>query len=80
VKRLIGFVVRAVLAFPVAVVVTLLLTPVWRWLERVSAVESIGHSGPAARCFVLIYLATLALGLLPAAKRAKSASEPARSN
>jgi hypothetical protein len=77
---LVGFVVRAVLAFPVAVIVTLLLTPAWRWLERVSAVESIGHSGPAAWCFVVIYLAILALGLLSAAKRSKSASEPPRSN
>jgi hypothetical protein len=40
---------------PVALVATFLLLPFWRWIERVSGVESIGHSGPAAWCFVVTY-------------------------
>ena len=43
------------LALPVAFVVTFLLGPFWDWFERVSGIESLGHSGPADWCFVAIY-------------------------
>ena len=45
------------IAIPVAVVATILLLPLWRWVEASSGIESIGHSGPAEWC----YLAVLAL-------------------
>ncbi|HEY5717055.1 MAG TPA: hypothetical protein VIS52_01090 [Motiliproteus sp.] len=43
-------------AFPLAFALVLLLLPLWRWIEATFAVESIGHSGPAAWCFWLIYV------------------------
>jgi hypothetical protein len=32
---------------------TLLLLPLWTWVEAFTGVESIGHSGPATWCFVV---------------------------
>jgi len=45
----------AIVGAPVAVVVTLLLLPFWRWLEETSGIESVGHSGPADWCFMTVY-------------------------
>ena len=39
-------------AVPVALAVTLLLYPVWSWLERTTGIESVGHSGPAGWCYL----------------------------
>jgi len=44
-----------VLSAPIAVVLTLLLLPFWRWLEETSGIESVGHSGPADWCFIAVY-------------------------
>lgn len=44
---------------PVAVLLTFLATPLWRWLEHVTGIESVGHSGPAEWCFVAAYLGAL---------------------
>ena len=51
------FVVMAVLlcALPVGAGVTFLLTPLWRWIEAEISLESIGHSGPAPWCFLVVY-------------------------
>lgn len=59
---LISFVI-AIVALPVAGLLTFLLTPFWRWLESNMHVESIGHSGPATWCFVAIYIVTLLTAL-----------------
>ena len=48
-----------VTATPLSLLVTLLLLPVWRWLESASGIESIGHSGPAEWCYLLTFLACL---------------------
>lgn len=42
-------------SLPLALVTTIILAPFWRWLEAVSGVESIGHSGPSDWCFWTIY-------------------------
>lgn len=34
--------------------VTILLVPLWRWIEETYGIESIGHSGPAEWCFWLV--------------------------
>ena len=48
---------------PLGVVVTLALLPMWRWLEERYAIESVGHSGPAAWCYLVSILGCLlALG------------------
>jgi len=46
----------AIILLPVAIVVTIMLVSFWSWLERVSGIESIGHSGPADWCYPTIYL------------------------
>ncbi len=40
---------------PVAVVITFFTFPFWRWFEETSGIESIGHSGPAEWCYLLVY-------------------------
>lgn len=48
-------------AAPVALVGTILLTPLWRAVESKLRIESIGHSGPAGWCFVATYIAVALL-------------------
>jgi len=61
-----GLVIAAITAIciPVAVVVTLLLHPLWRWIEARYGVEAIGHSGPAEWAYYLILVLFLAPALL----------------
>ncbi|ANG62837.1 hypothetical protein A8C75_10315 [Marinobacterium aestuarii] len=40
---------------PLALLLTLLLMPLWSWLEAGLAIELVGHSGPASFCYVLVY-------------------------
>ena len=53
-----------VVAVPVALAVTLLLYPVWSWLERTTGIESVGHSGPAGWCYLAIWVPMAAALLL----------------
>lgn len=57
------------LGIPLAFVATLLLHPFWTWFEARTGIESMGHSGPAAWCFVAVYLSML-LACLVGAHRA----------
>ena len=43
--------------------VTILLVPLWRWIEADYGIEAIGHSGPAEWCFFLVYAVVVALAL-----------------
>lgn len=52
-----------IVAIPIAAIATFLLLPLWRWIERVLGVESVGHSGPATWCFVVTYGGVFAAGL-----------------
>lgn len=58
-KKALIFLAVCVAAAPMAVVVTLLLIPFWRWFEEKTGVESIGHSGPADWSFALVYFLIL---------------------
>jgi hypothetical protein len=50
---------------PASVLFTLLLMPLWRWLEQNFGIESVGHSGPAEWCFGAMFVAcVVALGSL----------------
>ena len=51
----------ALIAIPVAVLLTLLLIPFWSWLEATTGIESIGHSGPAGWCVVGVYLVVITI-------------------
>jgi hypothetical protein len=60
-----------------AAVGTFLLVPWWRWLEARTGIELIGHSGPATRCFVAVYLLLLlASAGVWLAERPRSRSHP----
>jgi hypothetical protein len=61
-----GLVIAAitVVCMPVSFFVTVLLHPLWRWIEARYGVEAIGHSGPAEWCFYLVLVLLLAPCLL----------------
>ncbi|MEQ1511221.1 MAG: hypothetical protein ABL934_00925 [Lysobacteraceae bacterium] len=46
------------LSVPVSVATTLLLLPLWSWIEAHWGLESLGHSGPADWCYFAIYATT----------------------
>ena len=53
-----------VLLLPATLVVTFMLFPLWSWIEDAFGRESVGHSGPAEWCFILV-LALLAASVIP---------------
>ena len=62
-------VVVLLISVPTSIVATLLLLPLWRWIEASSGLESIGHSGPAEWCYLAVFALAalgswLALGML----------------
>jgi hypothetical protein len=61
-KRVFALGLIALLSVPLTLILTLILSPFWRWVEAVSGIESIGHSGPANWCFVAIFVVVLSLG------------------
>jgi len=50
------------LCLPVAVLLTLVLLPVWPRLGAALGVAAVGPSGPAVWCFVLVYAVLAATG------------------
>jgi phosphotransferase system glucose/maltose/N-acetylglucosamine-specific IIC component len=40
---------------PIAFIATILLSPLWSWIEATYGIESIGHSGPSDWCFYVVY-------------------------
>lgn len=52
------------LAVPAGIVATIFLHPFWSWLETTAGVECVGHSGPAAWCYVVMVIASAALLVL----------------
>ena len=50
-----------IICMPIAFIGTILLSPLWSWIEKTYGIESIGHSGPSDWCFYVVY------GLLSAA-------------
>jgi H+/Cl- antiporter ClcA len=56
----------ALASTPVAIILTFVVTPFWSWLEATTGIESIGHSGPAAWCYIataLLVLLVIAVSL-----------------
>jgi len=50
----------ALIAAPLSIVITILLLPLWRWLEATTGIESVGHSGPAEWCYAAVFLVLVA--------------------
>lgn len=44
----------ALVSVPVGLILTFLLTPFWTWVEATVGIESIGHSGPAEWCYLVV--------------------------
>lgn len=44
-----------VACFPLAAVLTILVSPLWSWFEARTGIEAYGHSGPAEWCYLVTY-------------------------
>ena len=44
-----------VACFPLAAVLTILMSPIWSWFEVRSGIEAYGHSAPAEWCYLVTY-------------------------
>jgi hypothetical protein len=60
-RRLIVFVLAALLIVPLAIGVTLLMMPFFSWIEARFGIEAVGHSGPAEWCYATVYVTMLAI-------------------
>jgi len=69
VRHLIVCVGILVICLPLSIVGTLLMFPVWRWLEATYGIEAVGHSGPAEWCYVVTFLTSTLTALLVYALR-----------
>lgn len=54
-KSIIAIAVILGLCLPISFFTTILLIPLWRWIESRFNIESIGHSGPDEWCFWAVY-------------------------
>lgn len=61
---------------PLSVLITILLSPLWRWVEESTGIEAIGHSGPAGWCYVLVFLAQSVAGAGLVAHEARKQARP----
>jgi hypothetical protein len=61
-KHVIALSLIAILALPLTLILTFLLSPFWNWVEAVSGIESMGHSGPANWCLLAMFLVVLSSG------------------
>ena len=55
-RHLVAGVGILLISIPLSVATTLAMTPVWQWFEDRFEIESVGHSGPADWCFLLMFL------------------------
>src|SRR5438105_4907015 len=53
--RALAVLAALLICLPVALITTILLVPLWSWIERTYGIESIGHSGPAGWCYAFVY-------------------------
>jgi hypothetical protein len=69
-------VLYGVAALPLSAITTLALLPLWRFIEERFGIESVGHSGPADWCFILLYVIWLSAGTVVFALRARRRRTP----
>jgi len=55
IRLLLQVVAVLLVCVPLSLLVTFMLLPLWSWLEASYKIESVGHSGPAEWCYVLVY-------------------------
>ena len=61
--KIIIIVVMLVIAIPISFITTILIHPFWRWFERVSGIESFGHSGLSEWCYWFDYMVIIVIGV-----------------
>ena len=54
-RRILAGLAVLIVCLPIAFIVTILLSPLWSWIEATYGIESIGHSGPSDWCFYAVY-------------------------
>lgn len=55
IRLLLQVVAVLLVCVPLSLLVTFVLLPLWSWLEASYKIESVGHSGPAEWCYVVVY-------------------------
>jgi hypothetical protein len=50
-----------VISIPLAFWLTIMLLPLWGWVEATYGIESLGHSGPADWCFSVVFLIVISM-------------------
>lgn len=56
IKKLFVMIAILLLSLPASFVITILLFPLWKWVEKDLGIESVGHSGPAEWCYLSVYI------------------------
>jgi hypothetical protein len=57
-RQIVLYVIRVILAVPISVIVTVILSPFWDWIEHATGIESLGFHGPSTWCYVVMFVAT----------------------
>jgi hypothetical protein len=52
-----------IVAVPCSAVGTIMLSPLWAWVELAFEIEALGHSLPAAWCFAFTYAVVALAGI-----------------
>ena len=63
-RFLLVFVGLVLFSAVLSAVTTVLLSPFWSWLERAYGIEAVGHSGPAAWCYLVTFSVFLCIETL----------------
>ncbi len=72
VRIFLGLLAIILISAPLSIVATILLFPFWSWLEAASGIESVGHSGPAEWCYMVVFLIVAGCAALLLPVRQKS--------
>ena len=74
-KLILFFIILLFVSLPLAVVVTVTISPFWNWFETVTDIESYGHMGPATWCYLFIYSVISIISIYALCRRYKSAKD-----
>jgi hypothetical protein len=55
-STILSLLIIIIITVPLSIVVTIVLSPFWSWFEASTGIESLGHSGPAEWCYLVIFL------------------------
>jgi len=63
-KRLTGVaiaIIILIICFPITILVTIITSSFWLWLEHTFGIEAYGHSGPAEWCYLVSYMVIVSI-------------------